>query len=66
MTKPDDPVMIIVRGDAIALGSVQAPCALQRHRVVVLWRQASGLALAVEGVGAVFIAAVRPDGSVQF
>ncbi len=57
---PDDPVLIVVGGDALALGTAQELCALQGHRIVVLWAIGSDFARAVEGVGAVFIAA-RPD-----
>jgi voltage-gated potassium channel Kch len=56
----DDPVLIVVGGDALALGTAQELCALQGHRVVVLWARGSDFARAVEGVGAVFIGA-RPD-----
>jgi voltage-gated potassium channel Kch len=59
---PDDPVLIVVGGDALALSTAQELCALQGHRVVVLWPGGSRFARAVEGVGAVFIAA-RPDSS---
>ena len=60
-SEPDDPVMIVVGGGAIALSTVQELCAMRRHRVVVLWRRDSDFARAVEGIGAVFIAAARPD-----
>ncbi len=60
MAGPDDPVMIVVGGDALALSTAQELCALQGHRVVVLWRRDPDFARAVEAVGAVFIAA-RPD-----
>jgi Trk K+ transport system NAD-binding subunit len=53
--------MIVVGGGAIALSTAQELCALQGHRVVVLWRRDPDLARAVEDIGAVFIAAVRPD-----
>src|SRR5260370_961124 len=59
-TAPDDPLMIVVGGGAIALSTAQELCALQEHRVVVLWRRAPAFARAVEGIGAVYIAA-RPD-----
>jgi len=58
---PDDPVMIVVGGGAIALSTVQELCAMDEHRVVVLWRRDPDFARAVEGIGAVFIAAARPD-----
>ena len=61
MVKPDDPVMIVVGGGAIALSTAQELCTLQGHRVVVLWRRDPDLARAVEDAGAVFIAAARPD-----
>jgi Trk K+ transport system NAD-binding subunit len=61
VAEPDDPVMIVVGGGAIALSTAQELCELQGHRVVVLWRRDSDFARAVEGIGAVFIAAVRPD-----
>jgi Trk K+ transport system NAD-binding subunit len=57
---PGDPVLIIVGSDALALGTAQELCALEGHRVVVLWPGDSDFARAVEGAGAVFIAA-RPD-----
>jgi voltage-gated potassium channel Kch len=57
---PDDPIMIVVGGGAIALSTAQELCALQGHRVVVLWRRDPDFARAVETVGAVYIAA-RPD-----
>jgi Trk K+ transport system NAD-binding subunit len=52
--------MIVVGGGAIALSTAQELCALQGHRVVVLWRRDPDFARAVETVGAVYIAA-RPD-----
>ena len=61
MAEPGDPVMIVVGGGAIALSTAQELCALQGHRVVVLWRRDSDFARAVEGIGAVHIAAARPD-----
>ena len=61
MTEPGDPVMIVVGGGAIALSTTQELCALQGHRVVVLWRRDPDFTRAVEGIGAVHIAAARPD-----
>jgi Trk K+ transport system NAD-binding subunit len=61
VAEPGDPVMIVVGGGAIALSTAQELCALQGHRVVVLWRRDPDLARAVESIGAVFITAVRPD-----
>jgi len=61
MAEPDDPVMIVVGGGAIALSTTQELCALQGHRVVVLWRRDPDFTRAVEGIGAVHIAAPRPD-----
>ena len=61
MAEPADPVMIVVGGGAVALSTAQELCALQGHRVVVLWRRDPDFARAVEGIGAVYIAAVRPD-----
>jgi voltage-gated potassium channel Kch len=63
VAEPGDPVMIVVGGGAIALSTAQELCALQGHRVVVLWRRDPDFGRAVEGVGAVFIAASRPDSS---
>ena len=63
VTEPGDPVMIVVGGGAIALSTAQELCALQGHRVVVLWRRDPDFTRAVEGIGAVFIAAARPDSS---
>ena len=61
MAEPDDPLMIVVGGGAIALSTTQELCALQGHRVVVLWRRDPDFTRAVEGIGAVHIAAPRPD-----
>jgi Trk K+ transport system NAD-binding subunit len=61
MAAPGDPVMIVVGGGAIALGTVQELCALQGHRVVVLWRRDPDFSRAVENIGAVHIAVARPD-----
>ena len=61
MAEPGDPVMIVVGGGAIALSTAQELCALQGHRVVVLWRKDPDLGRAVESIGAVFITAARPD-----
>ena len=63
MADPDDLVIIIVGGGQIALSTAQEICGLPGHHVVVLWRRDPDLARAVEGAGAVFIAAARPDGS---
>ena len=57
VAEPGDPVMIVIGGGAIALSTAQELCALQGHRVVVLWRRDPDLARAVEGIGAVFITA---------
>src|SRR5882762_214329 len=59
--EPGDPVMIVVGGGAIALDTAQELSALQGHRVVVLWRRDADFARAVEDIGAVYIAAARPD-----
>jgi Trk K+ transport system NAD-binding subunit len=56
-----DPVMIVVGGGAIALSTVQELCALQGHRVVVLWRGDPDYTRAVANIGAVHITAARPD-----
>jgi len=56
-----DPVLIVVGGGAITLGTAQELCALQGHRVVVLWRRDPDFTRAVENIGAVHIAAARPD-----
>ena len=61
MAELDDPVMIVVGGGAIALGTVQELCAMQGHRIVVLWRRDPDFTRAVEGIGAVHLAAPRPD-----
>jgi Trk K+ transport system NAD-binding subunit len=61
VAEPGDPVMIVVGGGAIALSTAQELCALQGHRVVVLWRRDPDLARAVESIGAVFTTASRPD-----
>ena len=61
MAAPGDPVMIVVGGGAIALGTTQELCALHGHRVVVLWRRDPDFSRAVENIGAVHIAVARPD-----
>jgi voltage-gated potassium channel Kch len=61
MAELDEPAIIIVGGGEIALGTAQELCGLQDHRVVVLWRRDPDLARAVENLGALFIAAPRPD-----
>jgi Trk K+ transport system NAD-binding subunit len=61
MAAPGDPVMIVVGGGAIALGTTQELCALQGHRVVVLWRRDPDFSRAVENIGAVHVAVARPD-----
>ena len=53
MTEPDDPVMIVVGGGAIALSTAQELCALPGHRVVVLCRRDPDFTRAVERFGAV-------------
>lgn len=63
MADPEDLAIIIIGGGQIALSAAQELCSLQGHRVVVLWRRDTDLARAVEGLGAVFIAAPRPDSS---
>jgi voltage-gated potassium channel Kch len=63
VAEPDDPVMIVVGGGAIALDTAEELCAVRGHRVVVLWRRDPDLARAVEGIGAMFISAPRPDSS---
>ena len=50
VAEPGDPVMIVVGGGAIALSTAQELCALQGHRVVVLWRRDPDLARAVESI----------------
>ncbi len=60
MSGPDEPVIIVVGGDALALGTAQELCVLQCHHVVVLWRRDPDFARDVEAVGAVFIAG-QPD-----
>ena len=61
MAAPDDPVMIVVGGGAVALSTAEELCTLHGHRVVVLWRRDPDFGRAVESIGAVFIAAARPD-----
>ena len=51
MAEFDDPVMIVVGGGAIALSTAQELCALQGHRVVVLWRRDPDFARAVKSIG---------------
>ena len=64
MADPEDLVIIIiVGGGQIALSTAQELCGLPGHHVVVLWRRDPDLARAVEGAGAVFVAAARPDSS---
>jgi Trk K+ transport system NAD-binding subunit len=57
---PDNPVMIVVGGDALALSTARELCALQGHRVALLWRGDAEFGRAVEEVGAAFIAG-QPD-----
>ena len=52
MAEFDDPVMIVVGGGAVALSTAQELCALQGHRVVVLWRRDPEVARAVKNIGA--------------
>jgi voltage-gated potassium channel Kch len=54
------PTMIIVGGDALALSTAREICQLPDHRVVVLWPADLEFAIAVEAVGAVFVAG-RPE-----
>src|SRR6266436_3385133 len=61
LAEPGDPVMIVVGDGAIALDTAQELCALQGHRVVVLWHRDPDFTRAVEDIGAVHIAAARPD-----
>jgi voltage-gated potassium channel Kch len=56
----DDPVVIVVGGDALALSTAQELCVLQGHHVVVLWHGDPDFVHAVECLGAVFITA-HPD-----
>jgi voltage-gated potassium channel Kch len=56
------PTMIIVGGDALALGTAREICLIPGHRVVVLWAAEPEFAAAVEAVGAVFVAG-RPESS---
>jgi voltage-gated potassium channel Kch len=57
---PQDPMMIIVGGDALALSTARELCLLSGNRVVVLWPEDGEFARAVTEVGAVFVAG-RPD-----
>src|SRR4051794_30902648 len=52
--------IIIVGGDALALGTARELCAAAEHRVAVLWPEDAEFAAAVEGVGARFVAG-RPE-----
>ena len=61
MAEFDDPVMIVVGGGAVALSTAQELCALQGHRVVVLWRRDPEVARAVKNIGAEFVSSARPD-----
>jgi len=54
------PTMIVVGGDALALSTAREICKLPGHRVVVLWPADLEFAVAVEAVGAVFVAG-RPE-----
>jgi voltage-gated potassium channel Kch len=54
------PTVIIVGGDALALGTAREVCQLPDHRVVVLWPDNGEFAAAVKAVGAVFVAG-RPE-----
>jgi Trk K+ transport system NAD-binding subunit len=61
-TASDDPAMIVVGGDALALSVTAELLALGGHRVAVLWYADAEFRRAVEQVGATFIAG-RPDSS---
>jgi hypothetical protein len=52
--------IIIVGGDALALGTARELCAAADHDVAVLWPENAEFAAAVEGVGARFVAG-RPE-----
>ena len=62
MTAPVEPTMIIVGGDALALGTAREICLIPGNRVVVLWHDEPEFAAAVEAIGARFIAD-RPESS---
>ncbi len=62
MAAAADSTIIIVGGDALALGTAREISLLQDHRVVVLWPAEPEFAAAVEAIGAVFVAG-RPDSS---
>jgi Trk K+ transport system NAD-binding subunit len=62
MEAPADPTMIIVGGDALALGTAREICLTPGNRVVVLWRADPEFAAAVEAAGARFVAG-RPESS---
>jgi len=59
-TMPDNPTMIVVGGDALALNAAQDLALIPDHRVVVLWPADGEFAAAVEACGAVSVAA-RPE-----
>lgn len=52
--------IIVVGGDALALGTARELCAAADRRVVVLWPEDAEFAAAVEGTGARFVAG-RPE-----
>ncbi len=60
MAGPDAPVIIVIGSDALALGTAEELCALQGHRVVVLWHENTELVRTVEGIGAILVTA-QPD-----
>ncbi|HJU18370.1 MAG TPA: NAD-binding protein [Stellaceae bacterium] len=59
-TAGDDPTMIVVGDDALALNVAAEILALQGHRVCVLWYENAEFAHAVERIGAQFVAG-SPD-----
>lgn len=60
LPRSEEPTMIIVGGDALALSTASEICALQGHRVVVLWNADEEFAAQVETIGAVLVNG-RPD-----
>ncbi|MBV9862336.1 MAG: NAD-binding protein [Alphaproteobacteria bacterium] len=60
MPLSDDPLMIVVGGDALALSTAREICLLQGHRVVVLWHADPEFQRTVEEAGAAFVSG-RPQ-----
>jgi Trk K+ transport system NAD-binding subunit len=59
---PDDPAVIVVGGDTLALSTARELCVLQAQRVTVLWQADAEFAQAVAAAGASLVVG-RPESS---